>query len=83
MMNAIVPDRLFPSRAWFVRRLKLYGSVAVASACVFLFVAGWMADPRGNHISALISPISAIVGGLAVFWLSRPSEGEKHHRPRL
>jgi ATP/ADP translocase len=83
MMNAIVPDSLLPTLAWFVRRLKIYGSVAVASACVFLFVAGWMVDPRGNHISALISPISVIVGGLAVFWLSRLSAGEKHHRHRL
>jgi ATP/ADP translocase len=83
MMSRIVPDRLFPSQAWLVRRAKIYASIAVASACVFLFVAGWMADPSGNRISALISPISALVAGLAVFWLSRPSEGEKHHRHRL
>ena len=83
MTSSIVSTRLLPSGGWFGRRLKVYATVAVASACLYLIVAGWVADPGANRISALISPVSAIVGTFAVIWLLRQSHSEKHQRHRL
>jgi hypothetical protein len=83
MTSWTVAARLLPSGSWFARRLKVYATVALASACLFFIVAGWVADPSGNRMSAVISPVSAIVGTFAVIWLWRQSHSEKHQRHRL
>ena len=88
MTFKIVPDRLFPDKAWFLRRLKIYFWVALGSALTFLFVAGWLAEPSSNAsvVRDLFQVITAAAAGIA-FWLSQSARGsheeQHHHRHRM
>jgi hypothetical protein len=85
IMSTIHPDRLFPHRAWFYERLKIYFWAALGSAWLFLLVAAWMADPTQdrsipkNVMSVVTALLAAAIASLSYRHI-KGVDGERHHR---
>jgi hypothetical protein len=84
-MSKIHPDKLFPNGAWFYERLRIYFSVALGSAWLFLLVGAWMADPTQDRsipkdvMSLVTALLAAAIAGFS-YRRIKGVDGERRHR---